>query len=96
MESEDFLVNKNDNCELQKMIVESEKRAEAFQQENANLLSKMSLQNDKMYEKLEEIHTDVKRLILMLEPVHSHAEWVDGLRSRLHSLGLMRNTPRIE
>ena len=56
----------------------------------------MSLQNDKMYEKLEEVHTDVKRLIVMLEPVHSHAEWVDGLRSRLHSLGLMRNTPRIE
>jgi len=79
-----------------RLIVESEKRAEEFQQENANLLSKMSLQNDKMYEKLEEIHTDVKRLILMLEPVHSHAEWVDGLRSRLHSLGLMRNTPRIE
>uniref|UniRef100_A0A6C0H2X8 Uncharacterized protein n=1 Tax=viral metagenome TaxID=1070528 RepID=A0A6C0H2X8_9ZZZZ len=55
----------------------------------------MTIQNDKMYEKLEEVHTDVKRLIVMLEPVHSHAEWVDGLRSRLHSIGLMRNTPRI-
>lgn len=96
MERKDSLVNEDNNCELKKMIIESEKRAEAFQQENANLLLKMSLQNDKMYEKLEEVHTDVKRLIVMLEPVHSHAEWVDGLRARLHSIGLMRNTPRIE
>ena len=96
MECKDVLVNKNDNCELKKMFVESEKRAEMFQQENTNLLLKITLQNDKMHEKLEEIHTDVKRLIVMLEPVHSHAEWVDGLRARLHSIGLMRNTPRIE
>jgi len=90
MECKDSLVNDDNNCELKKMI------AEAFQQENSNLLLKMTLQNDKMYEKLEEVHTDVKRLIVMLEPVHSHAEWVDGLRARLHSIGLMRNTPRIE
>jgi len=96
MEREDFLVNKNDNYDIKKMIAESEKRADAFQQENTNLLLKMTIQNDKMYEKLEEVHTDVKRLIVMLEPVHSHAEWVDGLRARLHSIGLMRNTPRIE
>ena len=96
MECKDFLVNEINNCELKKIISESEKRAEAFHQENRNLLLKMSIQNDKLYEKLEEVHTDVKRLIIMLEPVHSHAEWVDGLRSRLHSLGLMRNTPRIE
>ena len=96
MECKDFLVKEKDNCELKKMITESQKRAEAFQQENTNLLLKITLQNDKIYEKLEEVHTDVKRLIVMLEPVHSHAEWVDGLRSRLHSLGLMRNTPRIE
>ena len=67
-----------------------------LQQQNINLLLKISLQNDKTQEKMEEIHTDVKRLIVMLEPVHSHAEWVDGLRSRLHSIGIMRNTPRIE
>ena len=96
MEREDFLVNKNDNYDIKKMIAESEKRADAFQQENTNFLLKMTIQNDKMYEKLEEVHTDVKRLIVMLEPVHSHAEWVDGLRARLHSIGLMRNTPRIE
>jgi hypothetical protein len=42
------------------------------------------------------MHTDIKRVIEMLEPVHSHAEWVDGLRARLHSIGLMRNTARIE
>ena len=96
MECKDFLVKEDNNCELKKMFVDSEKRSEAFRQENTNLLLKMSLQNDKMYEKLEEVHTDVKRLIVMLEPVHSHAEWVDGLRARLHSIGLMRNTPRIE
>ena len=78
------------------MFLESKKRSETLQQENTNLLLKMIFQNDKMHEKLEEVHTDVKRLIVMLEPVHSHAEWVDGLRSRLHSIGLMRNTPRIE
>ena len=71
-----------DKSELQNMFTE-------------NLL-KISLQNDKTYEKLNEIHTDVKKLIEMLEPVHSHAEWVDGLRARLHSIGLMRNTQRIE
>ena len=76
-------------CEFCK---ELQKRTE----ENINLLLKISLQNDKTQEKMEEIHTDVKRLIVMLEPVHSHAEWVDGLRARLHSIGIMRNTPRIE
>ena len=76
-------------CEFCK---ELQKRTE----ENINLLLKISLQNDKTQEKMEEIHIDVKRLIVMLEPVHSHAEWVDGLRSRLHSIGIMRNTPRIE
>lgn len=80
-------------CEFCK---ELQKKTESFQQENINLLLKISLQNDKTQEKMEEIHTDVKRLIVMLEPVHSHAEWVDGLRSRLHSIGIMRNTPRIE
>ena len=38
MEREDFLVNKNDNYDIKKMIAESEKRADAFQQENTNLL----------------------------------------------------------
>lgn len=87
---QDFLVKEEDiKCQLQKMFAE-------FQEENRIMLLKMSLQNDKIYEKLNEIQTDIKRLIVMLEPVHSHAEWVDGLRARLHSIGLMRNTPRIE
>jgi len=72
----------NNKYELQKMFIEFEKN--------------LSIQNDKTYEKLNEIHIDIKRLIEMLEPVHSHAEWVDGLRARLHSIGLMRNTSRIE
>jgi len=80
-------------CEFCK---ELQKKTDSFQQENINLLLKISLQNDKTQEKMEEIHIDVKRLIVMLEPVHSHAEWVDGLRARLHSIGIMRNTPRIE
>jgi len=71
-----------DKYELQKMFIEFEK--------------KLSIQNDKTYEKLNEIHIDIKRLIEMLEPVHSHAEWVDGLRARLHNIGLLRNTSRIE
>jgi len=71
-----------DKYELQKMFIEFEKN--------------LSIQNDKTYEKLNEIHIDIKRLIEMLEPVHSHAEWVDGLRARLHNIGLMRNTSRIE
>jgi len=71
-----------DKYELQKMFIEFEKN--------------LSIQNDKTYEKLNEIHIDIKRLIEMLEPVHSHAEWVDGLRARLHNIGLLRNTSRIE
>jgi archaellum component FlaC len=74
-----------DKGELQKMFEEFKKRADDFQEEN-----------DKINKKIDQIQTDVKRLITMIEPVHSHAEWVDGLRARLHSIGLMRNTPRIE
>lgn len=60
-------------------------------------LEKMFAESEKnLSEKLNEIHIDIKRLIEMLEPVHSHAEWVDGLRTRLHNIGLMRNTSRIE
>ena len=47
-------------------------------------------------ERLERIERKLDAVLAMLEPVHSHAEWVDGLRARLHSIGLMRNTPRIE
>ncbi len=46
--------------------------------------------------RMERIECKLDAVIAMLEPVHSHAEWVDGLRARLHSIGLMRNTPRIE
>ena len=74
-----------DTCELQKMFLEFKKRADDFQEEN-----------DKINKKIDQLQIDVKRLITMIEPVHSHAEWVDGLRARLHSIGLMRNTPRIE
>jgi hypothetical protein len=51
---------------------------------------------DSSDERLERIERKLDAVLAMLEPVHSHAEWVDGLRARLHSIGLMRNTPRIE
>jgi hypothetical protein len=58
-------------------------------QEIKDMLINMAIQNESM-------HTDIKKLITMLEPVHSHAEWVDNLRARLHNIGIMRNTPRLE
>jgi len=82
----------NEEDKNQKLSIDKSELQKMFEE---NLL-KISLQNDKTYEKLNEMHTDIKRLIEMLEPVHSHAEWVDGLRARLHSIGLMRNTSRIE
>ena len=36
------------------------------------------------------------KILELLEPVHSHAEWVDRLRARFHNMGLMRNTPRVK
>ena len=36
------------------------------------------------------------RIIELIGPVHSHAEWVDRLRARFHNMGLMRNTPRVK
>jgi hypothetical protein len=36
------------------------------------------------------------KVIELLEPVHSHAEWVDRLRARFHNMGLMRNAPRVK
>ena len=36
------------------------------------------------------------KILELVGPVHSHAEWVDGLRARLHRLGLVRNTPKLE
>ena len=82
----------NEEDKNQKLSIDKSELQKMFEE---NLL-KISLQNDKTYEKLNQMHTDIKRLIEMLEPVHSHAEWVDGLRARLHSIGLMRNTARIE
>jgi hypothetical protein len=46
--------------------------------------------------RLDSIERKLDAILAMLAPVHSHAEWVDGLRARLHSIGLMRNTARIE
>ncbi len=46
-------------------------------------------------ERLDSIEQKLDKVLAMLSPVHSHAEWVDGLRARLHGLGLVRNTPRI-
>jgi hypothetical protein len=45
--------------------------------------------------RLDAIERKLDAVLAMLEPVHSHAEWVDGLRARLHRIGLMRDTPRL-
>ena len=76
--------------------LEENKRFSIDKYELEKMFTESEKKNDKTYEKLNEIHIDIKRLIEMLEPVHSHAEWVDGLRARLHNIGLMRNTSRIE
>ena len=55
----------------------------------------MDAARDALDARLDSIEAKLDRVIAMLEPVHSHAEWVDGLRTRLHGLGLMSNTPRI-
>jgi hypothetical protein len=49
----------------------------------------------RIHERLDCIEQKLDKVLAMLSPVHSHAEWVDGLRTRLHGLGLVRNTPRI-
>ena len=36
------------------------------------------------------------KILELLGPVHSHAEWVDRLRARFHTMGLMRNTPQVK
>ncbi len=56
----------------------------------------MLLFNGKMDEariegRLDTIERKLDRALAM----HSHAEWVDGLRARLHGLGLVSNVPRI-
>jgi hypothetical protein len=49
----------------------------------------------RIHERLDCIEQKLDKVLAMLSPVHSHAEWVDGLRTRLHGLGLVRNTPRV-
>jgi uncharacterized protein YicC (UPF0701 family) len=51
--------------------------------------------NARIHERLDRIEQKLDKVLAMLSPVHSHAEWVDGLRTRLHGLGLVRNTPRV-
>ena len=51
--------------------------------------------DERIDERLDAIERKLDKVLAMLSPVHSHAEWVDGLRARLHGLGLVRNTPRI-
>ena len=49
-----------------------------------------------VHARLDQIERKLDTVIALLRPVHSHAAWVDDLRSRLHSVGIMRNTPRLE
>ena len=45
----------------------------------------------RLTQSLEDAHVKIDRLLCLITPVHAHAEWVDYLRARLHSLGLVRN-----
>ncbi len=46
--------------------------------------------------RLDEIESKLDTVIALLKPEHSHAAWVDDLRARLHGIGLIWNTPRLE
>jgi hypothetical protein len=50
---------------------------------------------EKKLDRMESLEKKVDQILELLAPVHAHAEWVDGLRGRLHRLGLVRNTPKI-
>ena len=49
-----------------------------------------------MEARLDDIERKLDTMIALLHPVHSRASWVDDLRARLHSIGIVRNTPRLE
>ena len=53
------------------------------------------MNDERIEERLDAIERKLDKVLAMLSPVHSHAEWVDGLRTRLHGLGLVRNPPQI-
>ena len=50
---------------------------------------------ERKLDRMESLEKKVDQILELLAPVHAHAEWVDGLRSRLHRIGLVRNTPKI-
>ena len=73
---------------------ESNERNEREERNERNASQERNESGSSVDERLARIERKLDAVLAMLEPVHSHAEWVDGLRSRLHSIGLMRNTPR--
>ena len=73
---------------------ESNERNEREERNERNASQERNESGSSVDERLVRIERKIDAVLAMLEPVHSHAEWVDGLRSRLHSIGLMRNTPR--
>ncbi len=74
--------------------VEAE-RSEEGEAEQSERSEAEEADNARIHERLDRIEQKLDRVLAMLSPVHSHAEWVDGLRTRLHGLGLVRNTPRV-
>lgn len=56
-------------------------------------LSNLPLELDRRLALLDE---KLDKILELLEPVHSHAEWVDRLRVKFQNMGLMRNTPRVK
>ena len=67
----------------------------ASQERNERNASGSQESGSSVDERLVRIERKIDAVLAMLEPVHSHAEWVDGLRARLHRIGLMRDTPRL-
>jgi hypothetical protein len=74
---------------------ERSEEGEAVEAEQSERSEAEEADNARIHELLDRIEQKLDRVLAMLSPVHSHAEWVDGLRTRLHGLGLVRNTPRV-
>jgi hypothetical protein len=72
-----------------------EGEAERSEEEEAERREAEEADKARIHERLDCIEQKLDKVLAMLSPVHSHAEWVDGLRTRLHGLGLVRNTPRV-
>ena len=77
------------------LLQKSKKPGHPSQKSKKKGEKKGKMNDERIEDRLDAIERKLDKVLAMLSPVHSHAEWVDGLRARLHGLGLVRNTPRI-